>query len=121
MFAAGTTGNAAPTRSFTPTATNIQAISRGTSALALTSPGDGIDFYDLAATGTASPSGAIPTSATLPLQYPGGMFIDATVSPEIIYLVDYGATALYVIETSGTEPNLTVTSVRTIAGADTAL
>lgn len=120
-YAAGADGDVAPVRAFTTTASNLQALARGASALAITSPGTGVDFYDLAASGTASPTGSIPTSTELPVNYPAGVYVDTSTAPETIYLADYGASALYVITTSGTEPTLTVTGVRTISGPSTQL
>ena len=49
------------------------------------------------------------------------MFLDTSVPQPVIYLVDYGAGAIYVIQTAGTAPNLTVRSVETIKGALTGL
>ena len=55
------------------------------------------------------------------LQYPGGVFVDRAVSPELIYVVDYEGNAIYVLTTSGTEPDLSIASVRTITGSNTTL
>jgi hypothetical protein len=119
-FAAGATGSAAPTRTFTPPGTNLQDIAVGGNAIAVTTPGDGVDIYALTASGSATPVVTL-SSTDFPLSYPGGVFIDRAVSPEVIYVVDYGGNAIYALTTAGTEPNLSIASVRVISGADTTL
>jgi hypothetical protein len=119
-FAAGATGSAAPMRTFTPASTNLQDIAVGTNAIAVTTPGDGVDIYALTATGAATPIATL-TSADFPLNYPGGVYIDRAVTPEVIYVVDYGGDAIYALTTAGTEPNLSIASVRAISGSDTTL
>jgi len=121
-FAAGATGDAAPIRSFTPSGSqNTQAVVAGGGVILLSSPSDGIDIYDAMATGTASPAATIAPSAMLPISYPAGMYLDVASSPPVLYLADYGANAIYVIQTAGTLPQLSVASVRTITGASTTL
>jgi hypothetical protein len=120
-FAAGSTGSAAPTRTFTPPAsTNLQDIAVGTNAIAVTTPGDGVDIYALDTTGAGTPVATL-TSTEFPLNYPGGVYIDRAVTPEVIYVVDYSGNAIYALTTAGTEPNLSIASVRTISGSDTTL
>ena len=121
-FATGAMGDAMPIRSFTPAGSqNTQAIVAGGGVILLSSPSDGIDIYDAMATGTASPVATIAPSTMLPISYPGGMYLDVAMSPPVIYLADFGANAIYVIQTAGTLPQLTVASVRTISGATTTL
>jgi hypothetical protein len=119
-FAAGATGSAAPTRTFTPASTNLQDIAVGTNAIAVTTPGDGVDIYALTATGAATPIATL-SGSDFPLVYPGGVYIDRAVTPEVIYVVDYSGNAIYALTTAGTEPNLSIASVRTISGSDTTL
>jgi hypothetical protein len=119
-FAAGSTGSAAPTRTFTPASTNLQDIAVGTNAIAVTTPGDGVDIYALDTTGAGTPVATL-TSTDFPLNYPGGVYIDRAVTPEVIYVVDYGGDAIYALTTAGSEPNLSIASVRAISGSDTTL
>jgi hypothetical protein len=76
--------------------------------------------YALTATGAATPIATL-SSADFPLVYPGGVYIDRAVSLEAIYVVDYSGNAIYALTTAGTEPNLSIASVRTISGSDTTL
>jgi hypothetical protein len=122
LFAAGAKGNATPTASFTPTpAANIQSLAYGASTLFLGVPGAGIELFPTSATGSAAAATTLSSSTQLPINYPAGIFVDSSASPPTVYLNDYGASAIYVIHTSGTSPNLTVASVTTIQGAATAL
>lgn len=126
VFAPGASGNSLPTRSFTPvTGANLQGMSLGPSsgnnAIVLTVPGRGVELYAFGAGPGALPASTLAPSATLPINYPGGVFFDNSVSPPIVYLVDYGSSAVYVIQTAGITPNLTVASVKTISGAATKL
>ncbi len=122
LFPTSAMGDATPTSSFTPTpTTNIQSLAYADGTLFLTVPSVGIALYAPGSTGSASATATLATSAQLPINYPAGMFVDSTASPPIIYLDDYGASAVYVIHTSGTAPNLTVASVSTLQGAATGL
>lgn len=120
VFAPGSSGNVAPIRSFSPGSGNAQSIAVGPNMVAVAVPGSGIQLYPLTASGAPSAS-AILGSPAVPLNYPGGMFIDGSTTPPVIYVADYGANAIHVIQTAGTAPNLTVASVRTIQGAATGL
>ncbi|HEX7702959.1 MAG TPA: hypothetical protein VF403_19610 [Kofleriaceae bacterium] len=120
-FAPGATGEATPMYTFTPSASyNIQSMSVLTHSIAVTVPGTGIVLFDAQATGTASPIGTID-GATFSLGYPGGIFIDTSVTPTLIYVADFGAASIHVLEMAGTEPNLTVSAMHTIAGPTTTL
>ena len=126
VFAPGASGNTLPIRSFTsPAGANLQGMSlgpnSGNNAIALTVPGRGVELYTSTAGSGAVPAATLAASSTLPIGYPGGVFFDNSVTPPIVYLVDYGSSAVHVIQTAGTAPNLTVASVKTIAGAATRL
>lgn len=122
VYAPGASGNALPIRSFNPGASNnIQSSFVAVNSIFLGAPGGGLLVYPINAGPGASPAATIQGSATLPLNYPGGVYVDASVAQPVIYLVDYGAGAIYVIQTAGTAPNLTVRSVETIKGALTGL
>ena len=113
-------GDVAPSHAFTPSGYNIQSVAFGASTIAVTSPGHGIELFARDATGSAAPIGSIDASA-FNLSYPGGIFIDTAVTPVRIYLVDYGASAIHVLEMAGTEPNLTIAAMHTISGPSTML
>ena len=114
-------GDVAPVRAFTPSASyNIQSLSLGATTIALSAPGVGIVLFDRQASGVAQPIGTID-GASFALNYPGGLFIDSSVTPMLIYMADYGAHSIHVLEMAGTEPNLTVAAMHTIAGPSTLL
>lgn len=127
VFAPGASGNSLPIRSFTLAAGgNLQSISvganSGNNAIALSIPGRGIDLFTLSASGGALTAAAtLAPSPTLPLAYPGGIYFDNSVTPPVVYINDFSANAVYVVQTAGTAPNLTVGSVRIISGAATGL
>jgi len=121
-FPATATGDATPLRSFTPAGDpNIQSLFAGPGVIALSVPGAGVQLYDASATGSASPVTTIAASASFPLQYPGGMHLDASGAQPVLYVVDFMGNAIYVIETTGSGTQLAVGSVRTITGSDTGL
>ena len=122
VYAPGASGNTLPIRSFNPGAgLNVQSQVVTSNTILLAAPGSGILSYINTATAGTLPSTTIPGSATLPISYPGGMFLDTSVPQPVLYLVDFGAGAIYVIQTTGTAPNLGVQSVVTIKGAATGL
>ena len=126
VFAAGSSGNSLPIRSFTMNVSgNAQSQDMGTNsganAIAIGMPGRGVQLYDTTASGAVDPVATLATSASFPLSSPAGVFFDNSVSPPVVYVNDYGASAIYVIQTAGTAPNLTIASVRTIQGAATGL
>ena len=127
VFAAGNSGNTMPIRSFTMNVSgNAQSQSlganSGANALAIGMPGRGVQLYDTTAGGGAvDPVATLATSTNFPLSYPAGVFFDNSVTPPVVYVNDYGASAIYVIQTAGTAPDLTIASVRTIQGAATGL
>jgi hypothetical protein len=121
LFPAGSSGNATPTRSFTPMpATNIQSLGYGGGTLFVTAPSVGVELFASTTSGSASPAATLAGSM-LPLSYPGGVFIDSSTTPPTVFLVDYSANAVYLITTTGTAPNLAIGSVVTIQGAATLL
>jgi len=120
-FTAGQMGNVAPVRAFTPQGVgNAQGWALGATAIAITNPGQGVSFFDRQATGTPSPIGTLD-GTTFGLSYPGAIYIDETSTPTLIYVVDFGSNAIHVLEVSGTEPNYTITTMRTISGPSTML
>ena len=84
-------------------------------------PSVGIEVFPRDATGTPTPAATIPFDAMLPVQYPGAMAVDTTVSPPILYVVDFSGGALYIAQTSGTAPNFTVTHSDVLTGSSTGL
>jgi 6-phosphogluconolactonase (cycloisomerase 2 family) len=126
VFAPGASGNSLPIRSFTLNQNgNAQSTHVGTNsganAIAVGMPGSGVQLYDTTASGAVNPAATLAPSADFPLSYPSEVYFDNSVTPPVVYVNDYGASAVYVIQTAGTAPNLTVASVRTIQGAATGL
>jgi hypothetical protein len=122
VYAPGASGNTLPIRSFSPGAgQNIQSQFVTANTILLASPGSGIVSYINTAIAGTLPSTTIPSSSTLPISYPGGMYLDTSVPQPVLYLVDFGAGAIHIIQTTGTAPNLGVLSVVTIKGAATGL
>lgn len=122
VYAPGASGNTLPIRSFNPGASqNIQAMFVSSNTITLTSPTQGILTYLNSSGSGAIPSATIPRTATLPISYPGGVFLDTSVPQPVLYIVDYSGNAIYVAQTAGTAPNLSVTTVATISGAATGL
>lgn len=126
VFAPGASGNSLPVRSFTMTVGgNAQSMSlganSGANALAVGMPGRGIQLYDTTASGPATPAATLAPTADFALSYPAGVVFDNSVTPPVVYVNDYAASAIYVIQTTGTAPNLGIASVRTISGAATGL
>lgn len=122
VFAPGAQGNSLPLRSFSPGASrNVQSVAYGSNSILLGIPGAGIELYPVTASGTPSPAATLPPSGPLAITYPAAIFVDVSVPQPVIYLVDFGAAAIRIIQTAGTAPNLTVASVTSIAGAATGL
>lgn len=122
VYAPGASGNTLPIRTFNPgSSQNVQSMVVSGNTIMLASPGTGILSYLNTAISGTLPSATLPSSGTLPLSYPGGVFLDTSGPQPVIYLVDYGSSAVYVIQTTGTAPNLGVQSVVTIKGAATGL
>jgi len=121
-FAADASGDVAPIRSFAPGAgQNVQALAVADGTIFITEPGVGVVLYPATADGDAGPAATLAFSGDLSVSYPGGVSIDDTISPPVVYVVDYGAGAIDVVQTSGTPPNLSIGSVSTIAGTNTGL
>jgi hypothetical protein len=117
-FAAGASGNATPTASFTPLGNNVQSLAYASNTFFVGTPGVGVALYPSDATGEPEPfSELVPLSFT----YPGGVAVDTTVTPPTVYLVDYEASEVFIIQTSGVLPNLTLQSSPTLGGTATAL
>ena len=122
VYAPGSQGNSLPIRSFNPgSSQNVQSMQLSGNTITLSSPGAGILTYLNTASSASPPASTIPSSAALPISYPGGVYLDVSVPQPVLYLVDYGAGAVYIAQTAGSAPNLTVTSVATIKGALTGL
>lgn len=119
-FDAGASGNVAPIRNLNTTG-NLQGLAYASSTFFLALPSTGIALYPTSATGSAAASSVLAPTAAFALSYPGGVTVDTSVSPPDVYVVDYGGSAVYVLHTAGTLPNLTIQSVTKIAGAATGL
>lgn len=122
VYAPGASGNSLPIRSFNPGASfNVQSLTVAGNTIALGAPGTGVLFYPTTASASAPPASTFAAGASLPLAYPGGVYVDTSVPQPVVYLVDYAGNAIYVIQTSGAAPNLLLQSVTTIKGANTRL
>jgi len=119
-FGPGASGNTAPLQTFNPDDgdANIQSIAFSAGTLFLGLPGTGVGLFPADTVGVPGPTSVLDPPN---LSYPGGIFVDDTVTPPVVYLVDFDANAIYVIHTSGTPPNLALQSVTTISGQATGL
>jgi hypothetical protein len=119
-FGPGASGNTAPLQTFNPDDgdANLQSIAFSGGTLFLGLPGTGVGLFPAATVGVPGPTSVLDPPN---LSYPGGIFVDDTVTPPVVYLVDFDGNAIYVIHTSGTPPNLALQSVTTISGQATGL
>lgn len=120
-FTADAQGDVAPARSFSPGSVNLQSLAYADDVISATVPSVGVVIYPRDATGTPTPAATIPFDAMLPVQYPAGIAVDTTVSPPILYVVDYSGGALYIAQTTGTAPNLTIAHSDVLQGSATGL
>ena len=84
--------------------------------LFLGSPATTLSLFPATATGNPTAAATFSGVSTLTVAYPGGVAVDTSVSPPVVYLVDYGSLALNIIQTTGAPPNLAPASVVTIQG-----
>jgi hypothetical protein len=119
-FSPGVSGNTEPFQLFNPLDgdANIQSIAFSGGTLFIGIPGTGVGLFPADSVGVPSPTSVLDPPA---LAYPGGVFVDDTVTPPVVYLVDFSGNAIYVIQTAGVPPNLTLQSVTTISGQATGL
>lgn len=120
-FTADAQGDVVPARSFSPGNGNLQSLVYADDLIFATVPSVGIEIFPRDATGTPAPAATIPFDAMLPVQYPAGIAVDTTASPPILYVVDYSGGALYIAQTTGTAPNLTVAHADVLSGTATGL
>lgn len=122
VFTDGLMGNVEPTRSFDPAASNLQSMTYSNGTVFITQPSAGIWMFDAQSTGTPTPM-MMPFTTPLVVSYPAGLFLDPSGpnNQPVIYLADYSGSAIHIISTAGTAPNLTVASVESIRGAATEL
>jgi hypothetical protein len=118
-FAAHAVGDVAPLRSFTAATSSTRAIACGAGTLLLTGPG--VYLYASAGTPANGPAAVFGPSPSLSLRYASGVAIDALAQEPIVYVADYAARALQVIETTGVAPHLAVARVGAIQGVATGL
>lgn len=121
VFAPFTPGDQFPIRTLSPrSGANVQSLAIGGNTLALSIPGAVVDFYAPTAATNAPPAATIQSSPDkLPVQYPAGIAIDATVTPPVGYLADVNGDSVYVIHTVGVQPALAVDAVTKISGDHT--
>lgn len=124
VFPAGASGDVPPLRTFTPSSLNLQGIAYAMNTIFIADPSTGIQEYPASETGgdasSVAPAFTIPGNA-FPIEYPGELTIDTSVVPAVIYAVDFSGSTVFVAPTSGSLPDLTVTSVVPIQGPATML
>ncbi|HEY4182114.1 MAG TPA: hypothetical protein VGM90_34965 [Kofleriaceae bacterium] len=120
-FPAGASGDVAPARSFNAMLGNLQSATFADNALFIASPDAGlINIFSTSGTGTPTPV-VIPNHMNgLDVGYPAGLWVETSSGHPVIYLADTDG-AIHIIDTTGTTPNLSVASVKTITGAATSL
>lgn len=115
-------GDVAPTRAFSPGSINLQslAVAGGTVFVTDGTPTKIVQMFATSATGTAQAT-ALANGGALNVQYPGGIAIDGSEDPPVIYLADYTGNAIHVIHLAGTAPAFTLGAVDVIKGPSTGL
>jgi hypothetical protein len=115
LFSPGQSGDQFPVRTFSPGG-NTQSIAYGNAAILL-GMGSTINQYPFTASGDATASAQIGD----PIHYTGGIYMDTDVTPPVLYVADFSADAIHIIQTVGVAPFLTVGTVTTITGPSTGL
>lgn len=115
-------GDGAPARMFSPGAINLQsiAVAGGTVFVTDGSPSKIVQMFPTSATGTPA-STSLANGGPLDVMYPGGVAVDGSEDPPVIYLADYSGNAIHVIRLNGKAPDVTVASVDVIRGPATGL
>jgi len=116
-FATDAVGDASPLQSFTAATSSTRAIACGADTLVLTGPG----IYLYAGVPPNGPAAVFGRSSVLSLQYASGVALDARAENPVIYVADYAADALRIIDIAGAPPRLAVAHARAIEGAMTGL
>ncbi|CAN5913803.1 hypothetical protein BH11MYX2_BH11MYX2_36350 [soil metagenome] len=120
-FPAGASGDVAPSRSFDAALGNLQSATFADNALFIATPAAGlINIYSTSGTGTSTPVVIQNHMNGLDVGYPAGLWVETSSGHPVIYLADTDG-AIHIIDTTGTTPNLSVRSVKTITGASTGL
>jgi hypothetical protein len=122
VYAPGASGNSLPIRSFNPGASyNVQSTFVTPNTILIGAPGAGIVSYINTATTGTLPAATLAKTASFPLSYPGGVFLDVSVPQPVLYVVDYSGNAVYVCQTTGTAPAIGLGTCATISGTATGL
>jgi DNA-binding beta-propeller fold protein YncE len=110
-------GDVAPKRAFSPGAINLQslAVAGGTVFVTDGSPSKIVQMFATNATGTPT-AASLANGGSLNVSYPGGIAVDGSESPPVIYLADFFGNAIHVIRLSGTAPDYTLGTVDVIRG-----
>jgi hypothetical protein len=118
-FSPGASGAATPASTFNPgDETQIQSMAYAQGTVFLGDPNAGVTLFPTSASGNATAASSLLPAG---FEYPGGVFVDVTVNPPVVYLADWEVNTIYVIQTAGTPPNLTLQSVVSISGDSTLL
>ena len=115
-------GDVAPSRSFSPGSINLQSLAVAGSTIFVTAGVSSsiVQMFSTSSTGTPTPA-TLGSGNGLSVQYPGGIAVDGSENPPVIYLADYMGNAIDVIHLSGDAPGYKVASVDVISGPTTGL
>ncbi len=117
LFGPGQSGDQFPVQSFSPGG-NTQSIAYNSATVLLGAGGTGVTEYHSNSTGNTAWLGFLKPAG---FSYTGGIFFDTDVTPPIVYAVDFSGNAIYVIQTVGVPPFLSVGTVKVIKGPSTGL
>lgn len=107
---------------FSPGPINLQSIAVAGNTVFVTdgSASKIVQMFPTSATDMPA-SASFGNGGPLDVSYPGGVAVDGSESPPVIYLADFSGNAVHVIHLAGTSPDFTVASVDVIKGASTRL
>jgi sugar lactone lactonase YvrE len=118
-FPSSASGDVAPTSSNSPGGSfNLQSLAFGAGTVFVSDSSAGIEEYGVQGDGGVSET--IPPTS-LSLSYPAGMFVDARTASPVLYVVDFGANAIHVVQLTGAPGAWVAGTVTTISGTATQL
>lgn len=117
LFAPGQSGDQFPTQSFQPGG-NTQSIAYGSASILLGNGGSGVTEYHSNSSGNTAWVGTMKPAG---FSYTGGIFFDTEVTPPVVYVADFFGNAIYIIQTVGVPPFLSINTVKVIQGPSTGL
>jgi sugar lactone lactonase YvrE len=120
LFAAGSMGNATPTVLMNLGESTVEGVAVADGTVFVTIYQTGVDLFPPSASGEVTPTSTL-TSASVIFEDPEGIFVDTSTPSPTVYVADQGTSAVYIFQTMGTAPDLTVASVTTLSGAATGI